>query len=90
MRGAGADTTDSGVKTNYGFEVKYKPELSEAKEGEKSEAPRVLKKPNKLGQGMSLEEAERQEVTKVDEDGFEIVGGGNDRKARRQMGRPRD
>jgi hypothetical protein len=93
LRGAGADTNDSGVKTNYGFEVKYRTEFGEGpkKEGEeKTEVREGVKKTRKLGQQITVEEAEAQELNPrtVDEDGFELVGAGNDRKARRQLGRP--
>lgn len=93
LRGAGADTTDSGVKTSYGFEVKYK--LPESGEGEKAEVPRAAKtvfKQNRVGKDtqISIAEAEALENRTVDEDGFELVGAGNDRKARRQLGRPKD
>lgn len=95
LRGAGADTTDSGVKTNYGFEVKYKPEHADAPKKEGEEKPEIrqgVKKTRQLGQQITIEEAERQEANPrtVDEDGFELVGAGNDRKARRQLGRPKD
>ena len=96
LRGAGADTNDSGVKTNYGFEVKYRTEHGEGpkKDGDEkpSEVREGIKKKAKLGQQITVEEAEQQELNPrtVDEDGFELVGAGNDRKARRQMGRPKD
>lgn len=53
LRGAGADTTDSGVKTNYGFEVKYRTEFAEGpkKDGDEkpSEVREGVKKAKKLG-----------------------------------------
>ena len=96
LRGAGADTNDSGVKTNYGFEVKYRTEHGEGpkKDGDEkpSEVREGVKKVKKHGQQITVEEAEKQEENPrtVDEDGFELVGAGNDRKARRQLGRPKD
>ena len=95
LKGAGADTTDSGVKTNYGFEVKYRAErLEEGAERQEKPATEIRAAPKKmnrhLGQQITLEEAERQETRTVDEDGFELVGAGNTRKERRQMGRRDD
>ena len=59
--GAGADTIDLGVKTSYGFEVKYKPESKD--EGEKAEVPRAAKtvfKQNKVGKDTQISIAEAE------------------------------
>ena len=91
LRGAGADTGASGVTTNYDFTAKYK---SDFKEGE--EKPKKQAKPQsfnitggKMGSSFAAAEAQAAANSQVDEDGFEIVGGGNDRKARRQNARAR-
>lgn len=71
-----------GVKTNYDMTNTYK---SDAPEEEKKERKA---KPQKKEFGGNIDKVEshfaNQQQT-VDEDGFEIVGGGNDRKARRQQ-----
>jgi len=97
LRGAGADTGDSGVKTNYGFEVKYRAEkLEDGTEREEKPSTEIRAAPKRinrhLGEQITLEEAERQEENPrtVDEDGFELVGAGNTRKERRQQGRRDD
>ena len=79
LRGAGADNGDSGVKTNYGFEVKYRAERQEdGTEREEKPSTEIRAAPKRinrhLGEQITLEEAERQEVRTVDEDGFEQIG----------------
>lgn len=91
LAGAGVDTTESGVKTQYGFANTYKTEINEEEEKTGGAPARgVLGKPKQQsfnitgGGGFAAAEAGlREETVTVDEDGFEIVGAVNDRKTRR-------
>lgn len=95
LKGAGADTAESGVKTDYGFAVTYKTEHGD--NDEKSEVKKEKKPqafsiggPGRLG-GLAAAEASIAGETRpdVDEDGFKVVDG-NERKARRQAARRDD
>ena len=87
LKGAGADNADSGVKTDYTFNAKYKTEAYDEEERpakkERKDKPQTF---NITGgkMGAKFDAAEAKAQSTVDEDGFEVVGGGNDRRARRQ------
>ena len=84
---AGADTAESGsVQHAYDFGSKYKsdkPADEEEKEhGKKQKKPQTFN----IGGGKGFaaaEQAIKQEASEFDDDGFEVVGAGQDRKARR-------
>ena len=91
LKGAGADTAESGVKTDYGFSVTYKTEHGDDEKSEvkKEKKPQAFSigGPGRLG-GLAAAEASiaGEARPEVDEDGFKVVDG-NERKARRQMAR---
>ena len=92
LAGAGAESTESGVKTSYGFTNTYKTEMTEEEEkagakmgGKPKQQSFNITGGAKAGGFAAAEAGLREEAVTVDEDGFEIVGAVNDRKTRRQI-----
>jgi hypothetical protein len=89
LTGAGADSTESGVKSAYGFANTYKTEMDEEEkttDGPKTFTGKLKQQSFNITGGGGFAAAEaglREETVTVDEDGFEIVGAVNDRKTRR-------